>query len=370
MFTWNYVSPRIGFAYNAGKNQDSVIRGSFGVYYDGNVGGNWNYPPVDFPPQTYSLSTVGWDGPYEFQGEWYDPGDAIINPDLKAPRTLQYALGWEKQIGDKYSVGIQGVYKDTSDLIGWEILGDGIHGETQFTDPFTGQSYTIFDYNCDGCVFPSIRKGNKPGVTVDPSADAYFQEYYAAIVTLNRRFTDWWSMQASYTYSESTGLIPRFHSQYQFNPFYSSRQGSHPNSYLGIGNGIPLTGDRPHMLRVLGNFELPWNLHANASINLESGRPYYRQFQLPGGGGSFSARRALLDTSLRHPFQKIVDFGIGRVFPMGDRGELKLDVQVLNLLNDDATDWFQTTVLADGDEFIPAFWVKPRRVQLRVGFAF
>ncbi len=370
MFKWNYVSPRIGFAYNAGANKDSVIRGSFGVYYDGNVGGNWNYPPVDFPPQVYSLSTEGFDGPYEFQGLWYDPGDALINPDLEAPRTLQYALGWEKQFGDNYSFGVQGIFKDTTDLIGWEILDDGIHGETQFTDPFTGQTFTIFDYNCDGCQFPSIRKGNKPGVTVDPNADEYFQEYYAAVVTLNRRFTGRWSMQASYTYSESTGLIPRFHSQYQFNPFYSSRQGSHPNSYLGIGDGITLTGDRPHMFRVLGNFELPWNLHANASVNLQSGRPFYRQFQLPGGGGSFSARRALLDTGLRHPTQRIVDLGLGRVFSLGDRFELKLDVQVLNLLNDDGTDWFETTVLADGDSFIPIVWVKPRRIQLRAGFAF
>ncbi len=40
IFTWNNISPRIGFAYAAGAEQKTVIRGSFGVYYDGNVGGN------------------------------------------------------------------------------------------------------------------------------------------------------------------------------------------------------------------------------------------------------------------------------------------------------------------------------------------
>ena len=51
VFTWNNVSPRLGFAYALGAEQKSVIRGSFGVYYDGNVGGNWNYPPPGAPTQ-------------------------------------------------------------------------------------------------------------------------------------------------------------------------------------------------------------------------------------------------------------------------------------------------------------------------------
>ena len=52
VFTWNNLSPRIGFAYALGADQKTVIRGSFGVYYDGNVGGNWNSPPPFAPTLT------------------------------------------------------------------------------------------------------------------------------------------------------------------------------------------------------------------------------------------------------------------------------------------------------------------------------
>ena len=50
VLTWDHVSPRLGFAYAAGAEQKTVIRGSFSVYYDGNVSGNWNYPPPGSEP--------------------------------------------------------------------------------------------------------------------------------------------------------------------------------------------------------------------------------------------------------------------------------------------------------------------------------
>ena len=143
-------------------------------------------------------------------------------PNLKAPRTLQYSLGFEQGFGGNYSFGVTGLYKDTKDLIGWEIMDDGVYEEVPFTDPFTGNEYTLYD----PIVFPTVRKGNTPGFTVDPNADGYWQKYWALILTFNRRFADFWSMSASYTYSESTGLIAAYLSQYQSNPLYGSSLGS------------------------------------------------------------------------------------------------------------------------------------------------
>ena len=361
-FTWNNLSPRLGFAYNAGEQRNYVFTGSFGVYYDGNVGGNWNYPPPNHPGVDYFYSVGnGFEGPYEYSYTW-SPGESTIDPDLEAPRTLQYALGAERQIGSNWAIGLQGVYKDTTDLIGWEILDDGVYEEISYTDPFTGRTYTLLD----PIEFPTVRKGNSPGFTVDPSVDEYWQEYYAGILTVNRRFTDRWSMKASYTYSESTGLIPRFLSQWQFNPFYSSREGDDPNSYLNVGDGILLQGDRPHMFRLQATVELPWQLNASTNINIQSGRPFYREARLPTGGTPV----AIMDADGRHPTQELVDLALGREFNLGGDVVMRTEIQVLNLLNDDATDWFETVILSEGDDFIPTYWVKPRRLQLRLGFSF
>jgi hypothetical protein len=363
-FTWNNLSPRIGFAYALGADHKTVIRGSFGVYYDGNVGGNWNSPAPDGPVYRYSWSD-SWDGPWTYEPDWdWQAAPVSVDPNLKAPRTLQYSIGFEHAFMDNYSFGVTGLYKDTKDLVGWEIMDDGVYEELPFTDPFTGNQYTLLD----PIEFPTARKGNTPGFTIDPEIDGYWQEYWAVIFTFNRRFADFWSMSASYTYSESTGLIPRFLSQWQFNPLYGSKDGNDPNSYLNANNQR-LQGDRPHMLRVQANFNLPWLMRANTLINLQSGRPYSRQILVPTQGNPPAIMEPASDEQ-RHGFQYLWDIGIGKQFNLGGSVALQLDLQLLNALNKTPTDWWETTRLNAGDTFIPNWWVKPRRLQVHVGIEF
>jgi len=365
VFTWNNISPRIGFAYDIGGNAKTVIRGSFGVYYDGNVGGNWNAPAIDHPG-LFAYWGSSWDGPWDDEPawDWFPGGEVNVDPDLEAPRTLQYSIGFEHAIGTNYSIGVTALYKDTKNLIGWEIMDDGVYEELPWTDPFTGDQYTLLD----PIVFPTVRKGNVPGDVVDPDADEYWQEYQALILTFERRFSDFWSMQANYTYSKSTGLIAAYMSQYQSNPLYGSRTGSDPNSFLNA-NGQRLQGDRPHMFRVQANFELPYQMRLNTMINLQSGRPYARRAQLPTEGRPAAVVAPAGDPG-RHGFQYLWDLGWGKRFGLGKAVAIQVDLQLLNVLNNTPTDWFETTLLAEGDDFIPNWWVKPRRLQLHVGIEF
>ncbi len=140
VFEWDKFSPRFGFAYNAGENRKTVIRGSFGVYYDGNVSGGWNAPPPQPPLLEAYASLSGPDGPFDIF--WWDwtPGEATnVDPNLEPPKTVQYSLGFERELKEIYSVGLLGVYKDTSNMIGWEFLNDAVYDTFQFTDPVDGR---------------------------------------------------------------------------------------------------------------------------------------------------------------------------------------------------------------------------------------
>jgi outer membrane receptor protein involved in Fe transport len=363
VFEWNNWSPRLGFAYNAGAQRNTVIRGSFGVYYNGNVGGNWNNPPP-FAPQLDAFWSFSPDGPFDEPAWSWDAGASSVDPNLEAPRTLQYSLGFEQEFRNHYSFGAMVVYKDTTNNIGWQILDDGVFEDLPFTDPYNGREYITWDA-VDG-QFATAIKGNMPGYTSAGFLDDYWAEYKGLVLTFNRRFTDWWGLQASYTYSESIGMNPRPWSQYQNNPMYGNKRGSNPNQYFNV-DGATLVGDRPNMFRVLANFELPWNMHASTNINLQDGRPYYRMISAPYAVDRSVQDRFVADNSLRHDFQYLVDFVIGKRFSIPGNGRLNLDLRIFNLLNNTATDWFETWLLDYPDDFYPNWWVKPRRIQLHLG---
>ncbi len=370
---WTLVSPRVGFAWLPTEDGQTVVRGSFGVYYDQNVGGNWDAPPVDPPPyQLYWLpnftfanrDTSDRELIFEALGS-----DRTFDNDLKAPRALQYALGLEHQIGNDVAIGVQGVYKSTKNLIGWEWTG-GAWDEVPFTDPFTGTGYTLWSQT----EVPTRFKGNQPGANPTGVTEPYWQKYWGVILTFNKRMSDGWSMQASYTRSKSWGLIPRMLTDSQFNPFYGGSDGNDPNNYINANQR--LQADRPHMLRLAGTVQLPGGVDLSSVINIQSGRAYNRQTRV--GGLGQGTVRVIMDPAgstsqafgeLRYPTEKRVDLSAAKTFALGDV-DLKIDAQVFNLLNEDTYTLNETLVLQAGDEFLRTDFFWPRRLMLRLGLAF
>ena len=167
---WNTVSPRLGFVWQPRGDGRSVIDGSFGVYYDHDVIGNWDVPTTQNPPvNLFELNQET--GQYELISSNFS--NVGFNPNIKPPRTLQYAAGYEQQITPDSTVGVQYVYKDTKDLIGFEILG-GTYEPVPFVDPFTGKEYTLLSIVDQ----PRLQKGNRPG-DFPGAPDSYFQKYQA-----------------------------------------------------------------------------------------------------------------------------------------------------------------------------------------------
>ncbi len=362
-------SPRLGFAYN--PDDKTVIRGSAGVYYDEIISGNWEWPPPGMPPfQIFGQNAAG-----EFDvllGEFLSTAEPI-DPDVNPTRSLQFSLGFERQLGTAMSYGALLVYKETDDLIGWEILDDGVYLPYPWTNPFSGVEETLLWVVQD----PTVRKGNGPGFTVLGPDTEYYQEYQGLVLTFNRRHMNGWSMRASYTLSESRGLIPRHFSNFQNNALFGFPRGADPNEWLGADQ--LLQGDREHMLRLQANFDLPWQLRLSTSINLQSGRAYSRQtnLRLPYGDPErdpprLRTRRVTsvsASDDQRYDFVNLIDASIGRSFKIGGTS-LGVDLQVFNLLNDDAIDRWTSLIRSPTQEFQPRAWLAPRRLMVRLSLEF
>ncbi len=356
---WKLLSPRFGITIQPTASGRSVIRGSFGIYYEGNTIGNWDFPPPGAPTQTFLVRPPGGTD-FEFA---YDIATEEIgfDPDLSAPRTLQYSAGFEQQFGSDMSIEVQYVHKDTKDLVGWEIL-DGVYETVPYTDYF-GNTYDLLSFVED----PIIRKGNDPGNF--PGAGDYEQVYDGVVLSFTKRFRDFWGLNASYTWSKSEGLIPRMQSEAQFNPFYGSSEGADPNNHFNAYGR--LQGDRPHMFRTQSVFIFPGDINFSASLNLEQGRAITRQRRV--GGLSQGTQTLILQPGGENRFPNVysLDLTVGKRFRFGDNAAFRIDGTIYNAFNDDSATSFATLRLQTLEEqFVPDEWFNPRRLMVRLGFEF
>jgi len=383
---WDNISPRIGFSLQPTASGNAVISGFFGVFYNQNVMGDWDAeierPPVDYygtsdpegvtarlrageqvPPQAFDFFCCSFD---------FSTGSEP-NFGLKAPRTLQYTVGYEQQLGTDVSLGVRYIYKDSDRFIGWNILG-GLYEPFPYTDPFTGNTFTLLQE----VERPTIQKGNGPGLSSNileilGEQPEYQTDYHGVILTFDKRFSNGWGLFASYTWSKTEGLLPDpFNEEVGSEPFYSSTVGSDPNTF--VNSRGRLAYDRPHMFRLHGTYRLPGDFLLAGSLNIMSGRAFSRQaqfFDLSSGGDT----RVIMEPAgsrdgLRHPTMKNLDLRIGKRIPFGDSAALKLDAIALNLFNDDASLEMASLTLNEGEDFVPDSWVFPRRLMILVGFQF
>jgi hypothetical protein len=364
---WTLWSPRLGFAYQIGEL--SVLRGFYGKFFDGNVTGNWYAPPPDAPSYLYEFSASP-DGPWT-PFFLFEQKGTTVDPDLRAPETDQFTLGYQRQLGESFTVGVQAVYKETKNLIGFEIADDGVYEMVPWTNPFTGEVTELASI----VVQPSLRKGNGPGPgSLAPPGTKFNQDYEGIVLSLYRRYADGWSMQGSYTYSNSEGFLPRPLSQGQGDPFYTSGEGRDPNNWLNAEQ--TLQNDRKHVLQLQTHFDLPWKLNGSVIYRFLGGKPFSRQMQV-GSSASASPLNQGNQTVIaipasgdnRLPDQNVLDVALGRTFPLGPT-EFKIDLQLFNVLNEDAHDWWETLVVPPGDEFVPSGYIQPRRLMVRLNLSY
>ncbi|MEM1245286.1 MAG: TonB-dependent receptor [Acidobacteriota bacterium] len=360
---WETVSPRLGFALQIGDS--SVLRGFYGKFFDANVTGNWYAPPPDAPSYLYEFST-SLDGPWT-ESFTFEQRGTTVDPDLRPPETDQFTLGYERSFGQTVTVGLQAIHKETKNLIGWEILGDGVYEFVPFVNPLTGEVLQLASI----IEQPSRRKGNRPGDgSLAPPGSQYEQDFDGAILTFNKRHSNGWGLMSSYTWSDSNGFLPRPLSQDQGAPFYTGSEGRDPNNWLNANQA--LQNQREHVVQVQGNFDLPWKLNANVIYRFLSGRPFNRQVRAGGPATNVALNQGAQAVIVRPasnsnllPDQNVFDLAFGRAFALGGGVSLKIDVQVLNLFNEDAHDFWQTLEVPIGNRFQAAGFLTPRRVMLR-----
>ena len=427
------IGPRLGFSYDPGNDGQSRVYGFFGRYFmpvaantASRMGGQELYyseyfllpagagPDATGAPTAVGAQIVGWDdatvcpdGPgfgaagvrgcrVTSTGELYD-ASTQIGQNLESTMEEEFILGYERKFGDLWSAGVSFTFRDlkrsAEDIaIDAAVLNycdaEGIAG---CDDIWTGfHQYVIHN---PGNSLEVILSDPLPGetelrtVTLSANALGYppiKRQYQALQFDFERAFDGLWTVQGSYTLSESRG---------NFEGYVKSDNGQDDAGATtdfdqpGLMDGADglLPNHHAHTFKVFGSYQLTDNLLIGANAILQSPRAYgcigvhptdafagayqdaswYCQGELTPRGSQFSGQwYRNVDVSLRYT--------LGDVLPVGN---LVLRADVFNVFNfANATDFDEYGDLPSGapNETYrqPLAYQTPRYVRLGFDLSF
>jgi hypothetical protein len=73
---------------------------------------------------------------------------------------------------------------------------------------------------------------------------------------------------------------------------------------------------------------------------------------------------------LRYPDQAILDLGLQKTIDLGKGVDFDIALQVLNVFNEDAAEYWADWSLTPEQELEGTWWVSPRRLQVKFKLAF
>ena len=355
LYTWNLWSPRLGLTLKLSADGRTMLRGSYGRFSQGVLTGELS----PFHPGAMPTTTAAFDpatGGYTTIVSVVDPRRNLqLDSNMRAPRTDEYSLGVDRELGRRLAVAVAYVHKDGGNFIGWTDVG-GQYREESRTLP-------------DGGTVPVLVLTNATSARrfLLTNPDGYSMTYNGLVIAAEKRRSHGWQAFGSYTRSKSSGLQASSGaiaagsqiSTIAGTPFGTF--GQDPNT-LTNARGI-LPNDRPHMFRVMGSVDVPrTGLVFAANLQHYSGKPWAASAQvvLPQGD-----QRILLEQrgSRRLSSQSLLDVRLSRTFVAGGR-RIELLVDVLNVLNDTAEEG-----IATDNKYSPNFgqstvFLDPRRVML------
>jgi outer membrane receptor protein involved in Fe transport len=357
MVVWNVFSPRIGLVFQITSDQKTLLKASYGRYYDALMMSNWSYPG----PNATDWNVYYYDWDLEDFVFWYSYSGAstyTLDPDLKNPYADLFSIGIERELLPDFAIGASYIYKKQKDLIGLEDRA-GIYESVSMVSDDNGQTYTVLN---------QINVGTKEVWLTNPSE--YEQIYQAFMLTLNKRYSHNWMLSASLIYSKSEGLNMIGHNtgaSQQAMIWYNDGFGSDPNDLINA-YGL-MQSDRPWILKVQGSYTFPWDILASLNYIYQTGRPIpsFTGFYLDQGWRSVLAEPRGDD---RFPNWSMLDLRLQKTFNIGDIVKFHAIFDVFNVFNSDTVTYYAGYSIWSSLYRQPEWIFYPRRLQIGVKLEF
>lgn len=357
LYTWNIVSPRLGVTMRLSGDGRTLLRASYGRFSQGVLTGELGaFHPGVTPTITaaFDPATAG----YTRILSTVDARHLQLNRETRAPRTDEYSVGVDRELGRRLAIAVAYVHKDGANFIGWTDVGGQYREEPRLLPDGRSVPVSVLVNSTDDRRF----------LLTNP--EGYSLTYDGLVMVVERRRSRGWQATGSYTLSRVSGLQPSSGTT-AAGPQVSTVSppgalvfGRDPNDLTHARGRLP--NDRPHMFRVMGAVDVPrtgFSLAAN--LQRFSGKPWAAttQILLPQGD-----QRILLEPrgSRRLSSQTLLDLRLSKTVRLGAAGRVELLLDVLNALNETAEEALATDNLFSTSFAQPTLFVDPRRVMLGV----
>ncbi len=346
-------SPRIGLAVQLTSDQKTLLKASYGRYYDATQIYNWEAPG----PNVTDWHLLVWDGTDYVLFDTV-PGEMNYSVDkpYKTPYADQFSIGLEREIFTDLSFGANFIYKKHNNLIGWEDRG-ATYEQVNLVSPDNGQTYAAWNQT-------SAAGTNDYWIT---NRQDFEQSYIGAIFTIDKRYSNNWLMHASLTWQKSEGLIISAHSGAQSG---ISRWGfgKDPNNLINA-NGA-LQNDRRVTFKLQTSYSFPLGIVASINYIYASGRPLPIFVRIYPDQGMKSILAEPRNHGNLSAAESMLDFRLSKSFDIYKTVRLHAMFDVFNVFNSDTTLDYSSANLYAANYMATSRIPFPRRLQIGLRLEF
>lgn len=274
------LAPRLGIVYDVGGDRKTVLKGTFGRYYNQVYVSEFTASqPYAAGSQVYRWVDTNGDLLWQ-QGEQRElisdstvPSLGRVDPAVRQSYVDNITLSLDRELLPDLAVGTMLIWKkeyDLAETLNAALPFDAAYVPITLSNPIDGAPITIYALRTGFRGIPTQRFYTNPGTGFCTFCPELQRGYRGVQFTVSRRMRNGWQLFASYLYSRNDGNKGTGHTEAQGNVF------SNPNSLVNAFGR--LTFDRPHQIKVHGTYKLPkGGVSFSATYSGQSGLPWARQ---------------------------------------------------------------------------------------------